>query len=228
MSLGLQLGQGIPRADCFDGQPVVVEGEANARSVIDLARRIGVVMPISQTVHAVLHEGADLAQTFSALVVSSPSRRSRAPWSLPFLRMQVRSIPSTSRSKAVMNARTETALPPLSARRFTLATDLDGTFLGGTDRERATLYDWIESNRESIGLIFCDGPRSGVHPQHVRGEGASLARARRGRCGHHDCHGSPRRPVVVEPIDELEQDIAARWQDSGERVRETPARPIRA
>lgn len=67
MSLGLQLGKGIARRDCFDGQPIVVEGEANARSVIDLARRIGVVMPISQTVHAVLHEGADLAQTFSAL-----------------------------------------------------------------------------------------------------------------------------------------------------------------
>ena len=67
MSLGLQLGQGLARRDCFGGKPVVVEGEANAHSVIDLARRIGVAMPICQTVHAVLHEGADLAQAFGAL-----------------------------------------------------------------------------------------------------------------------------------------------------------------
>ena len=45
MSLGLQLGRGTAREDCFDGQPVVVEGEMNARSVTDLARRVGVSMP---------------------------------------------------------------------------------------------------------------------------------------------------------------------------------------
>ncbi|TYP85247.1 glycerol-3-phosphate dehydrogenase (NAD(P)+) [Maritimibacter alkaliphilus HTCC2654] len=67
MSLGTQLGQGIARPDCFDGKPVVVEGEVNAVSVIDLARRIGVPMPICETVNAVLHEGADLEDSFSAL-----------------------------------------------------------------------------------------------------------------------------------------------------------------
>jgi glycerol-3-phosphate dehydrogenase (NAD(P)+) len=67
MSLGLQLGQGTPREDCFDGRPVVVEGEANARSVTDLARKLGVQMPICETVRAILHDGADLGTAFAAL-----------------------------------------------------------------------------------------------------------------------------------------------------------------
>lgn len=67
MSLGHQLGQGIARPSCFDGRPVVVEGEVNAVSVTDLARRIGVAMPICETVHAILHKGADLQAAFTAL-----------------------------------------------------------------------------------------------------------------------------------------------------------------
>jgi glycerol-3-phosphate dehydrogenase (NAD(P)+) len=67
MSLGQQLGQGIARADCFDGKPVVVEGEVNATSVTDLARRLGVRMPICETVRAILHEGAAPGDAFAAL-----------------------------------------------------------------------------------------------------------------------------------------------------------------
>ncbi|WP_439154413.1 NAD(P)H-dependent glycerol-3-phosphate dehydrogenase [Yoonia sp.] len=67
MSLGVQLGQGTARADCFDGKPVVVEGEANAASVIDLARRVGVSMPICETVDAVLTGRAELRQAFRDL-----------------------------------------------------------------------------------------------------------------------------------------------------------------
>lgn len=67
MSLGMQLGQGTPRAACFDGTPVVVEGEANARSVTDLARRLGVEMPICESVRAILHDGADPGTTFATL-----------------------------------------------------------------------------------------------------------------------------------------------------------------
>lgn len=67
MSLGVQLGQGIPRASCFEGRPVVVEGEVNAISVTDLAHRIRVPMPICETVHAVLHKGANLQEAFAAL-----------------------------------------------------------------------------------------------------------------------------------------------------------------
>ena len=67
MSLGVQLGQGIPRAECFDGAPVVVEGEANAASVIDLARRVNVAMPICETVYSILHKGRDLNTAFADL-----------------------------------------------------------------------------------------------------------------------------------------------------------------
>ncbi len=67
MSLGVQLGEGRARADCFDGRPVVVEGEVNAVSVVELARRIGVEMPICEAVHGVLHDGAPLGATFAAL-----------------------------------------------------------------------------------------------------------------------------------------------------------------
>lgn len=67
MSLGYQLGQGLPREDCFSGKPVVVEGEMNARSVIDVARRVNVSMPICEAVHAILQEGADLGATFANL-----------------------------------------------------------------------------------------------------------------------------------------------------------------
>ncbi|MEM9901470.1 MAG: NAD(P)H-dependent glycerol-3-phosphate dehydrogenase [Pseudomonadota bacterium] len=67
MKLGLQLGQGVPREACFEGKPVVVEGEVNAVSVIDLATKIGVDMPVCRAVHAILHRGADLRETFAAL-----------------------------------------------------------------------------------------------------------------------------------------------------------------
>jgi glycerol-3-phosphate dehydrogenase (NAD(P)+) len=67
MSLGVQLGQGIPRALCFEGRDVVVEGEVNAISVVELAARVGISMPISEAVHSVLHQGAPIGRTFAQL-----------------------------------------------------------------------------------------------------------------------------------------------------------------
>lgn len=78
MSLGVQLGRGIPREQCFDGAPVVVEGEANARSVIDLAQRVRVAMPICQTVFGILHEGRDLNEAFADLWTQPISAEPRA------------------------------------------------------------------------------------------------------------------------------------------------------
>ena len=65
MSLGTQLGKGVPRAECFDGQPIVVEGEANAKSVTDLARKLSVPMPICETVRSILHDDQPIAETFA-------------------------------------------------------------------------------------------------------------------------------------------------------------------
>lgn len=67
MALGLQLGEDLTRQDCFEGQPVVVEGERNAKSVTDLAHRVSVEMPICETVYSILYEGADIGTAFAAL-----------------------------------------------------------------------------------------------------------------------------------------------------------------
>ena len=116
-----------------------------------------------------------------------------------------------------------TAHPPfdrsIAACRFVLATDLDGTFLGGSDEDRKTLYDWIEANRESVGLIFvtgrdpdfiaelCDG---GVPwPEYVIGDvGTTIAKVENRQ---------------ITPMAELEEDIAERWGNAGDRVREALA-----
>ncbi|MBJ3762718.1 HAD-IIB family hydrolase [Maribius pontilimi] len=103
----------------------------------------------------------------------------------------------------------------MGGRRFVLATDLDGTFLGGSDGDRRRLYDWIEVNRSTIGLIFvtgrdpdfiaelCDG---GVPwPEYVVGDvGTTIAQIENKR---------------VSPIKSLEVEIAEKWGDAGERIR---------
>ena len=67
MSLGVQLGKGIARDQCFDGKAVVVEGEVNSVSVMDLARRMNIRMPICESVYRILHQGADVRETFAEL-----------------------------------------------------------------------------------------------------------------------------------------------------------------
>ena len=105
---------------------------------------------------------------------------------------------------------------PINERRFVLATDLDGTFLGGSDGDRARLYSWIEDNRDTIGLIFvtgrdpkfirelCDG---GVPwPEYVIGDvGTTIAQVQ---------------DRTIAPIEALELDIAQIWNDAGARVRD--------
>ncbi len=65
MSLGVQLGSGLDRAACFEGKPIVVEGEANAKSVTDLVRRLSVSMPICETVRGILNDRLPIAETFA-------------------------------------------------------------------------------------------------------------------------------------------------------------------
>lgn len=101
----------------------------------------------------------------------------------------------------------------LQSRRLVLATDLDGTFLGGSADSRDQLYDWIERNRAHVTLIFVTGrdlpfvrslvsETSVPQPDYVIGDvGTTIA-------------GGP----SIEPIEELERPIAALWGDSGARV----------
>lgn len=99
---------------------------------------------------------------------------------------------------------------PALERPLVLATDLDGTFLGGDDAERAALYQWLKVLRaqhpRDLTLIFVTGRdlpfirslvAAGVVPQpdYVIGDvGTTIA-------------GSP----DIAPLSALEADIAARW-----------------
>ena len=47
--------------------------------------------------------------------------------------------------------------PMSAAWDYALATDLDGTFLGGSDADRRALYAAIDARRDRMGLIFVTG-----------------------------------------------------------------------
>lgn len=108
--------------------------------------------------------------------------------------------------------------PSLSDRRFTLATDLDGTFLGGTADARAVLYDWIEANRFTVGLIFVTGRDPDFILGMCREEGLPWPEYVVGDVGTTIARVTPN--GQIEPIPELERDIAARWNDRNALVRE--------
>lgn len=98
-----------------------------------------------------------------------------------------------------------------------LATDLDGTFLGGTDDDRDHLYDWLRQRRHSVGLIFV----TGRDPAFI----ADLCASGRvpwpdyvvGDVGTTIAHVDPTRGIT--PLPELEADIASLWGDRGATVR---------
>ena len=104
----------------------------------------------------------------------------------------------------------------ISSKGLVLATDLDGTFLGGDASARQGLYDWIEKNRTQVGLIFVTGrdpkfisdlSRSGEvpRPDYVVGDvGTTIARMDRDH--------------LLSPIAELEAEIEAAWGNAGGRV----------
>lgn len=45
----------------------------------------------------------------------------------------------------------------LAGKDLILATDLDGTFLGGDEASKKALYGYIEDNRDWLGLVFVTG-----------------------------------------------------------------------
>ena len=105
----------------------------------------------------------------------------------------------------------------LADRRMVLATDLDGTFLGGSDADRDTLYDWVRAHRDTVGLVFVTGRDPAFiadlcgsgrvpWPEYVVGDvGTTIA------------HVDPDNGIT--PIPKLEEDIAALWGDLGPTVR---------
>lgn len=77
-SYGFQRGQGIPDEAVFEGKPVVVEGRHNAITVTDLARKLGLHMPICEMVRAITAEGQPIAIAFASYWAAPISAEPRA------------------------------------------------------------------------------------------------------------------------------------------------------
>ena len=67
-SLGVALGEGKPLAEILGARNSVAEGVFTAASVVALGRRLGVEMPISEAVDAILNGGADIETTIAGLL----------------------------------------------------------------------------------------------------------------------------------------------------------------
>ena len=105
----------------------------------------------------------------------------------------------------------------LDTRKFVLATDLDGTFLGGSEADRGRLYSWIEDNRDTVGLIFVTGRDPQFIGELCRERGVPWPDYAVGDVGTTIAKVSPEEGVA--PIETLEQEIAERWGDAGDIVR---------
>jgi len=105
----------------------------------------------------------------------------------------------------------------IAARRFVLATDLDGTFLGGGHAARRKLYDWIEAHRASVGLIFVTGREPAFIIRMCREQGLPWPEYVVGDVGTTIAKVTSEGEIA--PIGILEAEISTRWADSAETVR---------
>ena len=69
--VGLQLGEGRSIEEILAATNMVAEGVKSSPSVLDLARRYGVDMPITEQIVAVCHEGRPASEALSALMQRS-------------------------------------------------------------------------------------------------------------------------------------------------------------
>ncbi|MGC9504633.1 HAD-IIB family hydrolase [Baaleninema sp.] len=95
-----------------------------------------------------------------------------------------------------------------------LATDLDGTFLGGSESDRAEFYQYLQRHRDRVLLIFVTGRDLGLvqelyeepefpRPDYIIGDvGTSVT------CGK-----------TFEPLAEVQNWISDRWQKANARVK---------
>lgn len=105
-------------------------------------------------------------------------------------------------------------------KRWVLATDLDGTFLHGSRADRLRFYDWIESQRDRLILVFVTGRRwSRIEPLFdPRGSSAeSDAPVPRPDFAIGDV-GTTVFDGYGHPVEEIQKEIAARWNGANARV----------
>jgi glycerol-3-phosphate dehydrogenase (NAD(P)+) len=75
-SLGVALGEGRLLADILAERRSVAEGVSSAAAAVALARRLGVEMPITEAVDAILHRGAAIDEAIAGLL-ARPFRSER-------------------------------------------------------------------------------------------------------------------------------------------------------
>ena len=68
MSLGVAIGEGKSLGEILAARRSIAEGVTTAPAVLALAKKLGVEMPISSAVDAVLHRGADIDATIESLL----------------------------------------------------------------------------------------------------------------------------------------------------------------
>jgi glycerol-3-phosphate dehydrogenase (NAD(P)+) len=78
-SLGAALGEGRRLADILAGRRSVAEGVTSAAAAAELARRLGIEMPIVAAVDAILHRGAAIDAAIEALLSRPFRHEARAP-----------------------------------------------------------------------------------------------------------------------------------------------------
>lgn len=100
----------------------------------------------------------------------------------------------------------------MSRLNLVLATDLDGTFLGGSEAERRALYDELSARDDAL-LIFVTGRDIAFIEELIATPGMPRPRFIIGDIGTSVFDGD-----TLEPITELEAPIAERWRASNERV----------
>ncbi|HEX6860752.1 MAG TPA: HAD-IIB family hydrolase [Caulobacteraceae bacterium] len=93
-----------------------------------------------------------------------------------------------------------------------LATDLDGTFLGGTEAARRALYEHL-SERDDAMVIFVTGRDIDFIAELIATPGMPRPRYIIGDIGTSVFDGE-----TLEPIAELEAPIAERWRSANDRV----------
>lgn len=94
-----------------------------------------------------------------------------------------------------------------------LATDLDGTFLGGTSEDKEKLYNLLQRQKE-IQLVFVTG--RGIHSVLSLLENNTLPRPEYIIC---DVGATVTHLPTLTAVEPVQSDIASRWP--GEQVRET-------
>jgi glycerol-3-phosphate dehydrogenase (NAD(P)+) len=68
LSVGVEIGRGRTLGEAIEGKSSIAEGVATAPAVVALAAKLGVDLPISGAVAAILHRGADVRATVDALL----------------------------------------------------------------------------------------------------------------------------------------------------------------